>query len=70
VVTETEERWQPRDLWLGLLFFGFGCLIAVWVVLAARNGMPLALWGVGVLLAPVMLLVGGNALWKSLRSRR
>ena len=68
-MVETRQDWKPRDFWLGLLFFVCGVLVAAFVAGAIHNGLPMFVWGTGVLLAPLLLLLGGNAMWKSLRAR-
>jgi hypothetical protein len=57
-------------VWLGLLFLGMGVLVVAFAIAAMRNDMPIFLWGTGWLLGPVLLLLGGNAVWRSLRAPR
>lgn len=62
-------RWRRKDAWLGLLFTAFGALVFAYALLARRNGMPIVLWGTALLFGPLLLLLGLNALVRSLRAR-
>lgn len=62
--------WTRRDARLGALFLLTGLLVTAYAFTAMQNGAPVMLWGTGWLLGPLMLLLGGNALWRSLRSGR
>jgi hypothetical protein len=60
------ERWERKDVWLGLLFLLAGGLIVLHAVLVMRNRAPVTLWGLGLLVGPFLLLLGGNAVIRSL----
>jgi len=62
------DQWTPRDLALGLLFLVVGVLALVFSILAMRDGLPLTLWGLGWVVGPVFLLIGGNGVQKATRA--
>ncbi|MEZ5967067.1 MAG: hypothetical protein R3F56_24735 [Planctomycetota bacterium] len=64
------ETWSRRDLGLGALFAVTGLLVTAFACLALQRGAPPFLWVTGCLLGPLMLLLGGNAIQKSLRAGR
>lgn len=64
-----DTRWTGRDAWLGVLFAVTGLLVCTYSYLAWRNDVPALFWAPGVLVGPLMLLLGGNALWRSFRTR-
>jgi hypothetical protein len=69
----TESRtdsWQRKDAWFGVLFLVTGALATVYAVLAARNDLPIRVWGAGALMGPLLLLLGGNATFRALRAKR
>ena len=58
----------------GAVFFSAGALAIVFAVLAMRNDMPDFLWGASCggaawILGPICLLIGGNAIVRSLRAQ-
>ena len=72
-VTDTDSasrRWRRRDAWLGLLFLTVGGLMSWYAVLAYGNKVPLALWGAAAGFGPFMVLLGSNAIVRSLLARR
>ena len=68
-MNESNERWQRKDALTGLLFFSVGALAIVYAVLAMRNDMPGFLWGPAWIIGPICLLIGGNAIVRSLRAQ-
>lgn len=66
----TTSQWTRKDARLGVLFVLFGALATSYGVAAARNGVPSPLWLGALVLGPLMLLLGGNALVRSLRAPR
>lgn len=60
--------WTRSDWRLGLLFAVTGLLVTGYAYGAMQNGTPVWLWATGWLLGPLMLLLGGNALWQTLRA--
>jgi hypothetical protein len=63
------ERWERKDVWLGILFLLMGALVTLWAFLALRRDVPRAWWGAGFLVGPLLLLLGGNAIVRSSRAR-
>lgn len=63
------DRWERKDAWLGLLFLALGALLTVFAVLTARNDVPIARSGLAWVIGPLLLLLGGNALARSLRGK-
>ena len=68
-LNESNERWQRKDALMGLLFFSVGALAIIYAVLAMRNDMPGFLWGAAWIFGPICLLIGGNAIIRSLRAK-
>jgi len=68
-LNESNERWQRKDALTGLLFFSVGALAIVYAVLAMRNDMPGFLWWPAWIFGPICLLIGGNAIIRSLRAK-
>ena len=68
-MNESNERWQRKDALMGLLFFSVGALAIVYAVLAMRNDMPGFLWGTAWIFGPSCLLIGGNAILRSLLAK-
>jgi hypothetical protein len=66
----SSEQWTRRDVRLGVLFLTTGILVVAYAFSAMRNGAPALLWGSGWVLGPLMVLLGGNAIWRSLRAPR
>ena len=67
-MTDSDDRWRPRDALLGLLFLVAGTLVTTLVVLAMRSELPFRYAAVGWILGPVLVLLGLNAILRSLRS--
>ncbi len=65
-----DAAWTRHDVRLGLLFLVMGLLVTGYAFAAAQNGVPTILWSLGWVLGPLMLLLGGNAVWRSLRADR
>ena len=65
-----DPRWTRRDARLGALFLVIGLLVIGFAYLAMQNDAPIMLWGGGWMLGPLLLLLGGNAVWRSLRAER
>lgn len=68
-----QNDWQPRDAWMGLLFLGVGSAFVSILVSLIQSGQPadwliIAIGGVGWLSGPLCLLIGGNALFQSIKS--
>ncbi|MEE2857760.1 MAG: hypothetical protein VX949_10245 [Planctomycetota bacterium] len=68
-MNESNERWQRKDALTGLLLFSVGALVTVSAYLAMRSDMPDFLWGAGWILGPILVLIGGNAIIRSLLAR-
>jgi len=64
------DGWQRRDAWQGVLFLAVGAAVTWYAFLAGRNGVPLGLWCGAVLAGPLFVLLGGNAIFRSLRAGR
>ena len=62
--------WTRKDVWNGVLFLAVGILITTYTVLAMRNDAPIVLWGLGWVVGPIFILLGGNGVFRSLTSRR
>lgn len=65
-----DEGWRRKDAWTGLMFLCLGVLLVAYAVLAFRNGVPMVLWGTTVLLGPLLVLLGVNAIVRALRAGR
>jgi len=63
-------KWTRRDIWLGLLFLFAGILIVAYSLTAMLNGYPIAFWGLGWVLGPILILLGGNGVIRSMRAPR
>lgn len=63
-----DQQWTRSDLRLGALFSLTGLLVTVYAWSAMRNEAPAFLWLSGWFVGPLMLLLGGNALWQALRA--
>ncbi|MBL8729903.1 MAG: hypothetical protein JNM25_15865 [Planctomycetes bacterium] len=68
--TDADAAWTRHDVRLGLLFLVLGVLVTGYALAAARNDVPTVLWSMGWVLGPLLLLLGGNAVWRSLRAPR
>lgn len=66
----TDEEWTRRDGWLGGLFVFAGVLITAFAVLTLDRGLPVVFWGAALLLGPVFVLIGGNAVVSAVRAGR
>jgi hypothetical protein len=66
----SEERWRRGDFAGGLLFLTTGLLILVLMIASVvRYGWPLILmWLPVFFVVPVFILVGGSALYRSLKA--
>jgi hypothetical protein len=64
------DGWVRKDAWIGALFLVTGALATVYALLAARNDLPIRVWGAGALMGPLLLLLGGNATFRALRAKR
>ena len=65
---ESSKRWTRNDVWLGLLFLAVGILIVVYAVLAMGNDVSFGYWGLGWVAGPLLIFLGGNGVFRSLRS--
>lgn len=65
-----DEGWTRRDVWLGLLFLLEGGLLAALTYSFHHNGLHLVLCIPSALLGTVFLLLGLNAVVRSLASGR
>lgn len=63
-----EDRWTRKDALSGIAFFLIGVLVIAFSVLAMKNGYPIFIWGLGWLLGPLLLFLGGNAIVRGLRA--
>lgn len=63
-----DDRWRRRDVWRGLLFLFVGTLSTAYAWLAMRNGVAVGLWSGAWLAGPVLILLGANAVVRSLRA--
>ncbi|MAW78131.1 MAG: hypothetical protein VX404_02715 [Planctomycetota bacterium] len=68
-MNESNEQWQRKDALTGLLFCSIGALVTVYAYLAMRNDMPDFLWWPGWILGPILVLIGGNSIFRGLRGR-
>ncbi len=68
-MNESNERWQRKDVFTGLLLFSVGALVTAYAYLAMRNDMPGFLWGTAWILGPIFVLIGGNAILRSLLAK-
>jgi hypothetical protein len=68
-VTDTQDRWERKDAWLGVLFLVFGLLITITSVVWMRRGTSPTVHGTGFVLGPILVLLGANAIVRSLASR-
>ncbi len=68
-MNESDERWQRKDVFTGLLLFSVGAVVTVYAFLAMRSDMPDFLWWPGWILGPIFVLIGGNAILRSLLAR-
>jgi hypothetical protein len=69
-VSTDDEKWTRRDVWLGLLFLLKGALLAALTYSFHQNGLPMVLYIPSALLGTVFLLLGLNAVVRSLASGR
>ncbi len=67
-MSEQDERWAPRDVMMGLAFLVAGAMVVLYAYSAMRKGVPIYFWGIGWIMGPFLLIIGGNAMWKSVRS--
>jgi len=51
----------------GVLFLATGLLITGYAVLAAKNRVPMIFWGLGFVVGPIFLLIGGNSIYRGMR---
>ncbi len=65
---DPDEKWTPKDIWTGVLFFSAGVLVIVFAILARRNGIPWWLYGEGWFVGPIFILIGGNGIYRALGS--
>ena len=68
-MNESDERWQRKDVFTGLLLFSVGAVVTVYAFLAMRSDMPDFLWWPGWILGPILVLIGGNSIFRGLRGR-
>ncbi|MCA8977002.1 MAG: hypothetical protein KDC98_19930 [Planctomycetes bacterium] len=69
--TEKEGgKYTRRDAWLGVPFLVTGALMVIYAILAGRNGVPIVLWWAAVWLGPLFVLLGANAVVRSLWVRK
>jgi hypothetical protein len=65
-----DEEWTKKDVWLGSSCLAVGLLIVAFGYVARRNDVPLLYWGVAWILGPLLILIGGNGIVRSLRGLR
>ena len=63
--SKSDDQWQFKDIWLGLLFLASGILLIVYAYLVTRNGFAL-LAGSALIVGPIFLLLGANSCIRSL----
>ena len=66
---DDDTRWHRKDVWSSLLLTVAGALLLTYAILACRNGVPLMLWGTAMLFGPLLLLIGGNGIVRSLLAK-
>ncbi len=71
---DNENKWSITDIWLGLLFIVTGALVATLAILAVRKGQSWAIFAAagigGFLVGPMLMIIGANAIVRSLWSLR
>jgi len=65
---EEDQRWTWTDVLWGGVFLLVGVLVSTVSFLAMRNGMPVALFGMGLVFGPTLAVLGVNAIWRGARS--
>jgi len=65
-----DDRWTTKDVRLGLVFLVSGALVIALALLETRNGIPMPLWALNWFVGPVLVLLGVNAIVRSLRAGR
>ena len=64
-----QSRWTPKDVWLGVPFIVAGALLLVFAAVSIGGAWGFLAWP-AVILGPVILLLGVNAVLRSLRALR
>lgn len=67
-MAEDEEAWSRQDVWLGLGLLTAGILVTALAVLATKNGFSARFLVTGFLVGTLLIFLGGNAVFQSLRS--
>lgn len=65
-----EEKWTRKDFRLGLLFFAVGSLVGLFGYTLIVKGWPSLIWVPVWLIGVLLLFLGANAMFQSLRSRQ
>jgi hypothetical protein len=62
--------WKRRDVWLGALFVSVGVMSTLFAILAFDHDVPSFFWWTCAWVGPLFLLLGTNAVIRSLLSRK
>lgn len=62
------DEWTPSDARTGLILLGVGGLIVACAVVAMRRGVPFVFWIPAWMVGPLLLLIGGHAIYRARQS--